>query len=327
MKKLLLFSLLSFRLSAFAGDWYVATNGTGVGTNWATATNNLQGAITACASNFAVWVSNGMYVGNFSVGAGVTVRSKTGSPSDVILNGNASGRVLTMADTSSWLIGCLVTNGHVSGDDGGGISSGSISNCVITGNTVSSGGAGGASGSMLYNCIIRGNSASQGGGGGISITCYNCLIAGNSTSGQGGGGVWSTFYNCTIAGNGNAGGLYCTFVNSVSWGNQYADDFTAGGSESYSCGIDYTGTGSITTDPLLSSNYGLLAGSPCRDTGNNNGWPGLSNTVDLAGNARICNNIVDMGAYEYQTNLPAVKLYGVNVSKIYGVEVSKIYGK
>ena len=46
---------------AAAADWYVATNGTGPGTNgWANATNNLQGAINASTPGDTVWVSNGV---------------------------------------------------------------------------------------------------------------------------------------------------------------------------------------------------------------------------------------------------------------------------
>jgi hypothetical protein len=36
--------------------------------------------------------------------------------------------------------------------------------------------------------------------------------------------------------------------------------------------------------------------SPCVNTGSNQDW--MTNAVDLEGNARILNNIVDMGAYE-----------------------------
>lgn len=75
----------------------------------------------------------------------------------------------------------------------------------------------------------------------------------------------------------------------------------------------FFGSGMISDDPLLTSSYGLQAGSPCIDAGNKTvdadpitaGFQ-LLPTVDLRGNPRIVDGdgdghaAVDMGAFEYQ---------------------------
>jgi len=286
----------SYTGHTYDGDWYVSTDGTGQGTNgWADATNSLQGAITACGSNYTVWVSNGIYnPANLNVGGGVTVRSKTDLPTDVIFNGNEAGRVVIM-NASSWLIGCTITNGN--SDMGGGVNGGFVSNCIITGSKA---------GVMTQ------------GGGAYNCTIYNSLISGNSAGYSGGGGQLCTFYNSTISGNTadsiGGGGFNCTFINSISWNNNNTDYFTGIWSNFYSCGEGYTGTGSITNDPLFvgGTNYRLQASSPCKDTGNNEAWIGITNSTDLDDNKRIwpLGGTVDMGAYEYGSqkdypNLPS----------------------
>ena len=120
-----------------AADWYVPDDGA------------LQAVITGAASNDTVWVSNGTYITNITIGTGVTVRSTSGIPTDVILDGNANGvfttRVVNMV-SSSWLIGCTVTNG-------GGIYGGSASRCKIVGNTAIDFGAGGRD-CNFYSCFF-----------------------------------------------------------------------------------------------------------------------------------------------------------------------------
>ena len=60
----LLVLALAFAQKAPAADLYVATNGTGDGSDWANATNSIQGAIDAISGAYTtntVWVSNGVY--------------------------------------------------------------------------------------------------------------------------------------------------------------------------------------------------------------------------------------------------------------------------
>jgi hypothetical protein len=134
------------------------------------------------------------------------------------------------------------------------------------------------------------------------------MSANTASNAQGGGGALSTFYNCTITNNTTGtvcgGGWNCTFVNSISWDNNVADYFSGSWTNNYSCAVDYAGTNSITIDPLFDSpgNYHLKPSSPCRDIGNNSGWVGLADSLDLDGRPRILppEGIVDMGAYEYE---------------------------
>ena len=66
-------------------------------------------------------------------------------------------------------------------------------------------------------------------------------------------------------------------------------------------GFDGAGENIIDADPLFvdfnNNNYTLQAGSPGIDAGNNAAIEGINS--DLVGNARISNNIVDLGAYEF----------------------------
>jgi len=121
-------------------------------------------------------------------------------------------------------------------------------------------------------------------------------------------------YNCTVVGNraggdnfGYGGGTaYSTHENSIIYFNT-ANNSPNGydGIFDYSCTapLPGSGTGNIAVDPLFVSlattNLALSAGSPAIDAGNN---AVVSGTIDVNGQPRIVNNIVDVGAYEYQFN-------------------------
>ncbi len=197
-----------------AVDWYVATNGTGLGTNgWAYATNNLQGAINISAVNDTIWVSNGVYdtggVTNYpaattltnriAIWKSVTVRSKDNDPTNTIIkgawdapsttNGPAAVRCVFMA-SNSVLIGFTITNGATllsssvtTNKSGGGVYCPAVTTPVIS------------------NCIIAGNAASVYGGGSAYGTLRNCTLIGNSVGTQGGGAFFGNLYNCTLISN------------------------------------------------------------------------------------------------------------------------------
>ena len=67
--------------AGYAADVYVGTAA------------DLTNAVANAVSNDTVFVSNGTYQVNLSVGAGITVKSISGLPTDVILDGNDAGRV------------------------------------------------------------------------------------------------------------------------------------------------------------------------------------------------------------------------------------------
>ncbi len=225
---------------AAAADWYVATNGTGPGTNgWANATNNLQGAINASTPGDTVWVSNGVYntggVTNYPTGysltnriaitKAITVRSKDNNPTNTIIkgawdpatNGPAAARCVYMA-ANSVLIGFTLTNGAtlttgnwIAYDKRGGgvmcqgITTPVISNCIISGNSCcgesATYGGGGAYYGTLYNCILIGNASGYSGGGSEGSIMYNCTLASNTAVVNGAGASYGTYSNCVFTDN------------------------------------------------------------------------------------------------------------------------------
>ncbi|HET6513986.1 MAG TPA: DUF4082 domain-containing protein [Thermodesulfovibrionales bacterium] len=180
----------------------------------------------------------------------------------------------------------------------------------------------------LTNSVIYGN------GVGIYVTSYR---GGDSYTGV-------TLVNNTIVKNSSNGvetlgwfdehghyglreGLEMTAVNSIIWGNSahnlFINDVCQPWSTcppsitiSYSDIGDITGAtytdsgGNISADPLFvnaaAGDFRLTAGSPCIDTGTNDGAP----TSDIMGYPRPSDGngdgmaITDMGAYEYPTILP-----------------------
>lgn len=180
---------------------------------------------------------------------------------------------------------------------------------------------------------IEGNVSAFGGGGMLlyhsSPVIRNALIVSNSAVTKGGGihfdGSNPRLENVTMTGNtgGDGGALnisYCShpqLVNTIVWNNGaegivYDTDWWGMGLtvnfsdiEGGLAGIQTRGKGSVTwgagnidTDPLFTApgQYDLQAGSPCVDTGSNMVW--MTGSVDLAGEDRIQDDVVDMGAYE-----------------------------
>ena len=145
-----------------------------------------------------------------------------------------------------------------------------------------------------------------------SGTLRDCLLIGNQ-AGEGGGGYGSALFNCTVvnnhshgAGGGGLTGGYAT--NCIVWGNTAVsagtENFQApAATPGFTCasnGVTHGVNGNITSDPLFvnpaAGNYRLLKGSPCMDQAHNNV---VTTALDLDGNPRIANDIVDMGAYEF----------------------------
>ncbi len=203
---------------------------------------------------------------------------------------------------SCTLYDCTLTGNSVS-FRGGGTYYGTLRNCALASNSADCGG--GASRSALYNCTLDGNFAGDRGGGAEGGTLFNCTLSGNRGENFGGGASSGTLYNCTLVGNvsWNGGGSdFCTLRNCIVFSNSAANYY--GGDVAYCCATPLpSGEGNITNDPQFVNatgrNYHLKAGSPCTDKGSNLFAQG---TVDLDGNPRILNGIVDMGAYEYQYN-------------------------
>ena len=234
------------------------------------------------------------------------------------------------------LINCTFRGNHAS-SKGGGLNnqffgSPTLTNCKIIGNTagvvgVSYGYGGGVynrdgCNPILINCIITGNLAKgdSGGGGGGGICTRNLKIDSSQI-----------FINCSFAGNTAPRGNSLSYdslgkdfpstvqlTNCIIWdgGNKIWNNdestitITFSNVQGLIGGRSGLLEGNINAEPLFVDADGaddvigtkdddlrLLPGSPCIDAGDNSAiMAGV--IVDLDGNPRIMNGIVDMGAYE-----------------------------
>lgn len=272
-----------------------------------------------------------VYITNNATLSGFTLTN--GATRNPNLEGNdEEGGGVWCDGTNAIITNCVIV-GNVANFSGGGASGGVLNRCLLTGNTA--GGnpnyttGGGADSSILNFCILNGNSAGDGGGAAFS-TLNNCLVTSNGGS-NAGGGYFCTFNCCTIVGNGASfgAGVEGGFVNnSIVYYND-GPNFYTDANPSYfgyvvlsNCctfPMPLSGSGNITNEPLFlnltNGNYRLHINSPCINTGNNAyvNWD-----ADLDGNPRIVNNIVDIGAYEYQAPALAIVTQPVSQTNLIG---------
>jgi len=164
---------------------------------------------------------------------------------------------------------------------------------------------------ILINTLLIENSGNETAGIYLGTNCYSTSVNNSFVDNNG----ENTIY---LIKNGNI-----ELVNSILWDNtnkeiyfyhnydpNYAEisytDIKNGesGIQTNGNGTYYWGPGNINQAPLfvdsLNDNYQLLPGSPCIDAGNPD-TTGLNlPPIDLAGNQRIYNGRIDIGAYEYQ---------------------------
>ena len=233
-----------------------------------TATNdtinfNIPTTDAGCASGVCtITLTSGELVINDATTAGTLTITNTTGANNLILSGNNTNRIFNVNTSGNLtLSGVTMTNGKVTGGDGGAVTSDgtlTVTNSVITGNTAiydSSSGNGGNGGGInmrrtltVTNSTISGNTASGGtGGGGIwtagSVTVTNSTISGNTTSSGTGGGInvsgTLTVTNSTVSGNvagsgstrGSGGGIYrLSFNDTVSMLNTIVARNTDSGS-------------------------------------------------------------------------------------------------
>ena len=246
------------------------------------------------------------------------------------------------------LYGCVVTN-NIAYQNGGGIHSSIVTNCVIVGNTayLSGGGAsdatcyeseiignkadrsgGGANFSKFYRCVLANNecaTASEGyGGGAYRGELENCLVYGNHVTKGGGGGVsLAVCRNCTIYGNScknGEAGTHAWLVDGMPGGTNfncivYGNTSTSG--QAVDIDSRMASFNSFTGNPRFvdaaNGDFRLLGDSPCIDMGNNRY---VSGETDIRGKARIQNDVVDLGAYEFTlpTGLGNVPVEGTDAA-------------
>lgn len=218
---------------------------------------------------------------------------------------------LVVSGASPIITNCVIRNASANGAN---ISQGAPAffNCAFINNN-----AGGVicfSGQASFvSCLFSNNSFN----GGLDaytcdVTLTNCVLSGNSgaiTLSNAG----LTAVNCTIADNGS--GVYgidvtnIVMANSILWNNGGSSETAQVNLPADSVSISYsdieglssyTGHGNIGLNPVFPApgQYDLVSCSPAVDAGNNAGAGSI--TTDFAGNPRIVNTNVDMGAYEYQ---------------------------
>ncbi|MBI5539627.1 MAG: right-handed parallel beta-helix repeat-containing protein [Bacteroidia bacterium] len=221
----------------------------------------------------------------------------------ILNNEGGGGGGIYITNCNPTIINNTISNNSASNfaDGGGGINSdgGSlpiISNNAIINNTASFGGGILLLGSSpnITNNTIANNSATNGGAFYCTMsspTIMNSIIWGNTAiiSGQ---QVYlidedsdPDFYNCNLQGGEAAFELNNNFYIGTYQNNINSDPVFV--SPSVGSGIGYHGQ---------TANWSLLCSSPCINSGNSSGtYP----TIDLAGNPRVINGIIDIGAYEY----------------------------
>ena len=267
---------------------------------------------------------------NFAIssGGGICNRWKS-SPklTDCIFIGNSANQGGGMSNSylsNSTLINCIFIGNSATGDTfgGGGIfvydTGQTLINCLFLGNSASYGGGMDFSDNHeinLINCVFSGNSADYGGGMHSWYFCegvnlYNCSFSKNSANYFGGAICCDEEYGTTQE---------MDLINCILWGNNDSSslgEFSQIYPSVYDLSVSYCdiqggwpGEENIDADPLFVDPDGpdgiagtqdddlrLSANSPCIDAGDNSA---VTVTTDLAGNQRIANNFVDMGAYEF----------------------------
>ncbi|MDF7798363.1 choice-of-anchor Q domain-containing protein [Pontiellaceae bacterium B1224] len=212
---------------------------------------------------------------------------------------------------------CIFKNNRAS--DGGGMYEGTATDCLFEGNAstlIWIGGGGGMASSTASNCVFIGNSAVNDGGGACESTAVNCVFIRNSA--EVGGGMASGYYtasaiHCTFLENNatsSGGGLFATSAtNCIVWNNtatKSGGNLQVFDNVAFSCSPDLSHGeyGNITNAPLFADaaagDYRLQSISPCINWGDDEYVTG---STDLDGNPRIVGTHVDMGAYEFQTDL------------------------
>ncbi|MCX7002377.1 MAG: PKD domain-containing protein, partial [bacterium] len=194
-----------------------------------------------------------------------------------------------------------------------------ITRCVLSNNvTRQMGGGAYCNGATLNDSLVCFNASdSQAGGVYAERGCEvnNTLIYGNIAKIFGGGiyGKYGVVNNCTIVSNRAVSFGGGVFADPLSMRNSIIYYNTApNGANFYATAFDAAAYAACCTTPTLAGvptvtnlprfcgweqyDLRLRASSPCRNTGNNSYAPGAT---DVAGQPRIAESIVDIGAHEF----------------------------
>ena len=279
--------------------------------------NSVNGCISrgggVCALYSSITISSNTLAGNTASarGGGIDSYISTVTITGNVITGNEAGDgggICYEYESSGSIIGNTIADNTAS-SDGGGVAMIHRQNpdpLVIQGNTI------------VENKAEGTNSNGYGGGiygGGTPLTLVNNIIAGNSAKLYGGGiDFGSTSPACSVTNNTvvdnfarfGGGGIRANsgvaVKNSIIWGNEAGEDAQILGSPEVTYSDvegGWEGEGNIDEDPLLVNplivDYHLVYGSPCIDSGTNEGAP----SDDFEGETRPNGDAVDMGADEW----------------------------
>jgi hypothetical protein len=228
------------------------------------------------------------------------------------------GGMSNESNSSPTLINCVFI-ANSSSYQGGGMSdltysSATLVHCTFSGDAAQSGDeiVNASSAAKLTDCLIDGDGEREGSTiineayyATASITINDCTITGDSAE------AGSGLYNYS----GDNGTASATITNSTVWGDGPDEIGTFGPVTATYSDIQggYIGTGNINADPQFvngtAGNFALKPTSPCVNIGDNAATISTGVTTDLAGNPRIVDGVVDMGAYEIQS--PAILWTGM----------------
>ncbi|WP_452602707.1 InlB B-repeat-containing protein [Pontimicrobium sp. MEBiC06410] len=177
--------------------------------------------------------------------------------------------------------------------------------------------------SIINNCLFNNNTSANG------ASVFYVTTSGGGNPGSNGINVQvinSTFSNNTglngntIRINNNSGtNLQYYMFNSIIWGNGSTTPFLISGNTTQVANTIVEGGQQLGTNnnPLFlnasQNNYSLQGSSPAIDAGNNARVP-TGITLDLAGNQRIFNTTVDIGAYEFGGAAPVTRTLTLNAT-------------
>jgi len=174
---------------------------------------------------------------------------------------------------------------------GGGATEVYLNGCLITSNVVVKTSFGGGRGGGLENC-----------------EAVNCQISDNMAPVEGGGALGGQLLNCSVVANtasNSGGGCYSALiVNSIIVSNSAPSSPNISGAQTrYSCSFPIpSGVGNFSTNPLfadyIARDLRIMDGSGCIDRGEEGVW---LDSIDYAGQPRIVNGLVDVGAHENQS--------------------------
>jgi parallel beta-helix repeat protein len=251
------------------------------------------------------YLANGARLVGFTITNGATR-----SAGDTVLEQSGGG--LWCESSSAVVSNCVLVSNSAS-YSGGGASSGTLNNCTVSGNYAGYRG-GGTYASTLNQCRLIGNSAGISAGGAREGFLNNCLIVSNSAQFTG-GAEWATLNHCTVTANSGSsvGGLsICNTTNCIVYYNSGSEpNYQSGtfGTLDHCCTTPMPasnlGVGNFTNPPVFlnqaAGDYHLMCSSACVNTGNDDS---VTSAVDLDGNPRVGDGIVDVGAYEFLLTAP-----------------------